>query len=222
MRIRVGGTYVLGALFFIAGASLFSHCTKTPSAPDRPLMVSAGSNSTVKLNEDVYVAGSAVEEGVADSVFLFSWKLESGPDSVQIFSPSSPITRVKFNRTGSYHLSLTVSDGVISKSATVIYTVIDSITFAVRNPVAGDRIVIGDSTTIRWQIVTPMTQTMIDLSLDKGITWTILTNPSVLSDTVWVWHVDPNLAPAESCLVKIRDYNNSTNIAVSGYFSLVK
>jgi hypothetical protein len=121
-----------------------------------------------------------------------------------------------------YRLSLTVFDGVISKSDTVVITVIDSITFLVLKPVAGDRIVIGDSVVIRWQIVVPFSQTMIDLSVNKGKSWDVMTVPSILHDTQWVWHVDRTLKPYDSCLIQIRDYNNANRVAVSGYFALKK
>jgi hypothetical protein len=217
MRLR----FFCGALLVLCAAVLW-RCNDAVNPADRPLIVSAGADDTVKLNEEVYLAASATEEGVSDTVFTFSWKQVSGPDSARIFSPSTQITRVAFNQTGVYHISLTASDGVISKSAVIVYTVIDSIDFAVLKPVAGDRIVIGDSVTIRWQIVTPLTQTMIDLSIDKGKSWIILTNPSVLGDTQWVWHVDAGLAPRDSCLIKVRDYNNSAHFALSDYFALVR
>ena len=38
-------------------------------------------------------------------------------------------------------------------------------TVTVLKPAAGDRIVLGDSVTITWRIVTPLTQTMIDISI---------------------------------------------------------
>jgi hypothetical protein len=219
--VLIGSANYWGTVVCLLGACILWQCNNPVEAPDRPLVVSAGDDDTVMLNEEVYCAGNATEEGVSDTVFTFSWRQASGPEPAQIFSPSTQFTRVKFNRTGNYQLSLTVSDGVISKSDAIVFTVIDSVPFKVLKPVAGDRIVIGDSVTIRWQIVTPLTQTMIDLSVDKGKSWTILSTPSVLNDTMWVWHVDAGLQPHDSCLIKIRDYNNFANFALSGNFSLV-
>ena len=184
-------------------------------------MVSAGPDTMVRLNEEVYLAGSATEDGVSDGVFVFSWEQVSGPDTAQILFPSSQFTKVQFRQTGIYQISLTVSDGSKTKSDTVAYTVLDSLIFMVLKPAANDRVVIGDSILITWQIVTPLPQTMVDLSIDKGKTWTILSDPSVLNNTQWVWHVDPALQPIDSCLVKVRDYNNSSHFAISKYFSLV-
>jgi hypothetical protein len=210
-----------GAVFFFFSSGILLQCGNKPTEAIRPLIVSAGTDTSVRLNEEVYLVGSASETGVSDTAFIFSWAQVSGPDTAQIFSPSTQITRVQFRQTGTYQISLTVSDGVITKSDVAVYTVIDSIPFLVLKPAAGDRIVIGDSVTIQWQIVTPLSQTMIDLSTDKGKTWTILTDPSVLNKTQWGWHVDPGMQPCDSCLVKIRDYNNSSNYVKSGYFSLV-
>jgi hypothetical protein len=221
MKIGLGAANYWGTVVCLVGACLFGQCDNSVEVPNRPLVVSAGDDDTVMLNEVAYCAGSATEEGVSDTTFTFSWRQTSGPEPAQILSPSTQITRVKFNRTGDYQLSLTVSDGVISKSDAVVFTVIDSVPFKALKPVAGDRIVIGNSFTIQWRIVTPLTQTMIDLSVDKGKSWTILSNPSVLNDTMWVWRVDVGLQPHDSCLIKIRDYNNFANFALSGYFSLV-
>lgn len=219
MRTRRADIIFFGAIFFFLISCIFWQCNKNPSSVDRPLIVSAGPDTTVRLNEDVYLAGSASEDGVSD--FIYSWNQISGPDTAQIFFPSSQITKVQFWQTGMYQISLTVSDGSKEKSDTVTYTVLDSTIFMVLKPAAGDRVVIGDSVTIKWQIVTPLPQTMIDLSVDKGKTWSVLSIPSVLIDTQWVWHVDPNLQPCDSCLVKVRDYNNSSHFVKSGYFSLV-
>jgi hypothetical protein len=224
MRIKTRAIFSYGAVFFFLGSCLLWQCNNTPTETnvDRHFIVSAGTDDTVRLNEEVYLAGSASEDGVLDTAFIFSWKQISGPDTVRFFSPLSQYTKVTFRKTGIYQLSLTVSDGTISKSDIVIYSVLDSIPFMVLEPAAGDRIVIGDSVLITWQIVTPFTQTMIDLSIDKGKTWIILTDLSVQNDTKWVWHVDRNLAPCDSCMVKIRDYNNSSIIAKSQYFSLIQ
>lgn len=186
-----------------------------------PLIVFAGPDSTVRLNQDVYLEGNVTEVGLPDTVFLFSWKQVSGPDSVRILFPSDRFTKVQFKQIGVYTITLTGSDRVITKSDTVVYMVLDSISFKVLKPAEGDRIVIGDSVRITWQIVTPLPQTLIDVSIDKGKTWIVLTNPSLLLDTQWTWHVRPTLQACDSCLVKVRDYNNSSNFAKSGYFSLV-
>ena len=214
-----------GQLFFLLSICIFWQCNNksnsNPTSADRPLIVSGGPDTTVMLNEEVYLAGSATEDGVSDTVFTYSWNQVSGPDTVLIFSPSTQITKIQFRQTGIYRFSLTVSDGVISKSDTLVYTVIDSIVFKVLKPASGDRVIIGDSMLVTWQIVTPLPQTMIDLSIDHGKTWDVLSFPSVLNDTQWVWHVDPSLLPNDSCLVKVRDYQNSSHFVISGYFSLV-
>ena len=221
MGIKTADTILFGALIFFFISCIFLQCNKNPSSVDRPLIVSAGPDTTVRLNEDVYLAGSAVEDGLLDTVFIYSWKWVSGPDTAQILFPSGQITKVQFKQTGTYKISFTVSDRVITKSDTVTYTVLDSIIFMVLKPIEGDRVVIGDSVTIKWQIVTPLPQTMVDLSIDNGKTWSVLSVPSVLNDTQWVWHVDPALQPCDGCLVKVRDYMNSSHFALSGYFSLV-
>jgi hypothetical protein len=214
---------LLGFVFFLLSVCILWQCNSksNPTGVSRPLVVYAGPDITVKLNEDVNLAGSATEDGLLDTVFIYSWKQVSGPDSAQIIFPSSQYTKIQFRQTGEYKISLTVSDRVISKSDTVVYTVIDSISFAVLRPAAGDRVVIGDSMLVTWQIVTPLPQTMIDLSIDHGKTWIVLSFPSLINKTQWVWHVDPSLLPNDSCLVKVRDYQNSSHFAISGYFSLV-
>ena len=224
MRVKTIKNIFWGTLFFLLSICVIWQCKNNPAGPsvnNRPLIVSIGPDTTVKLNEEVYLSGSATENGVSDTVFTYSWNQISGPDTVVIFSPSTQITKVQFRQGGIYRLSLTVSDRVITKSDTVVYTVIDSISFAVLRPGAGDRVVIGDSVLVKWQIVTPLPQTMIDLSIDHGKTWNVLSIPSVLNDTQWVWRMDPSLLPNDSCLVKVRDYQNSSHFVISGYFSLV-
>jgi hypothetical protein len=221
MRTRIAVNWGAASVLLIS-CMLWQCGNKNPSSVEPPLVVSAGPDSTVALNQYVNLVGTATEEGVPDTAFVYSWACVSGPDSVTIFGPSSPITRIKFRKAGIYQISLTVSDGVIAESDTAVYTVTDSIPFTVLRPAAGDRVTIGDSVLIEWQIVTPLTQTEIDLSTDQGITWTTLTVPSLQDTTRWMWHVDSNLQPSDSILVKVRDYNNSSHFAESGYFSLVR
>ena len=221
IQFRQTGTYQISLTVSDGSKTKSDTVVYTVLASIPLLNVSGGPDTTVRLNEEVYLAGSASEDGVSDTVFTYSWNQVSGPDTVLIFSPSTQITKIQFRQTGIYRFSLTVSDGVISKSDTLVYTVIDSIVFKVLKPASGDRVIIGDSMLVIWQIVTPLPQTMIDLSIDHGKTWDVLSFPSVLNDTQWVWHVDPSLLPNDSCLVKVRDYQNSSHFVISGYFSLV-
>ena|GEM_PF-3453588 len=221
IQFRQTGTYRISLTVSDGSKTKSDTVAYTVLAGIPVFIVSAGSDTTVRLNEEVYIAGSASEDGVSDGAFTFSWEQVSGPDTMQILFPSDQITKIQFRQTGIYQISLTVSDGSKTKSDTVAYTVLDSISFAVLRPAAGDRVVIGDSVTVKWQIVTPLPQTMVDLSTDQGKTWSVLSIPSILIDTQWVWHVDPSLLPNDSCLVRVRDYQNPSHFVISGYFSLV-
>jgi hypothetical protein len=104
MRVRMKQNIFIGSLFFLSSICILWQCNSksNPTSVDRPLIVSAGPDTTVRLNEDVNLAGSATEDGLLDTVFIYSWKQLSGPDTAQILFPSSQYTKVQFRQTGEY------------------------------------------------------------------------------------------------------------------------
>lgn len=192
------------------------------TVPAKVLNVSAGPDDSVFQNEAVNLVGTFADSGKSDSPSTFTWRQVAGPAVSSIYDTASKITEVTFPRTGMYQFSFTVSCRNLIESDSVFYTVLDSVPFKILAPKEGDVVVIGDSTLISWQIVTPV-QALVLLSINNGKSFNIQISPagtSLKNLRQWMWKTDPALTRNDSCRVRIQDYNNKPYFAVSGRFSL--
>jgi hypothetical protein len=197
--------------------------TITDTIAVKKIIVSAGTDTTVHKNAEIYLVGNLNKSEFPDSEIVYQWRQLSGPSQSTIADSTSKITQVRIPATGSFSFIFTASAGAEIAMDTVHLTILDSLPFKVLSPAAGDRVTIGDSTYIRWQIVTP-TKMIIFLTCDKGKSYTALTTLALgLYDTTWLWHIDPALTPNDSCRIRVADYFNRQEIYTeSDYFSLVQ
>jgi hypothetical protein len=199
------------------------HFTITDSLPIQKIIVSAGTDTTVPKNALIYLVGNLLHSDFPDSQLAYHWSQVSGEGQVSIMDATSKISQVTFPATGSFSFAFTASAGTEKSSDTVYLTITDSLPFKVLAPGLNERITIGSSYLIRWQIVTP-TKMIIFLTCDKGKTYTPLTELALgLYDTTWQWEVDPTLTPSDGCKIRVADYFNRSEIYTeSEYFSLVQ
>jgi hypothetical protein len=191
-------------------------------AEKNTITLSAGMDTTVPKNASIYLVGSIIHSDFPDSQLVSVWKQLAGPGPASIADTSSLISQVTFPATGLFSFMLKVSTGTCHATDTVHLTITDSIPFKILSPGPNERVTIGGSCLIRWQVVTP-TKMIIFLTCDKGKTYTSLTTLALnLNDTSWLWQVDPSLPPADSCKVRVADYfNRSFYTESEKYFSLV-
>jgi hypothetical protein len=189
----------------------------------KAITVSAGTDTIVHKNASIYLVGSVIHSEFPDSQLIYKWRQLSGQSQATISDTMSKISQVTFPATGSFSFVFTVSAGAEKSSDTVHLTITDSLPFKVVTPGLNERVTIGSSYLIRWQIVTP-TKMIIFLTCDKGKTYTPLTELALgLYDTTWQWEVDPALTPSDSCKIRVADYFNRSDIYTeSESFSLVQ
>jgi hypothetical protein len=139
-------------------------------AINQPPVVSAGPDQAVRLDSNgtllMSLAGSVSDDGLPAPINLTSaWSVVSGPGlpiPVSIGSPSQPTSQVSFAAPGSYVLRLTASDGVLSSSDDVIFTV-------------------NAATNSQPTLISPGNQTM---ALGSTLKLTLATNDSNVRDTL--------------------------------------
>jgi hypothetical protein len=199
-----------------------------PNEPNTPtdstkITVSAGTDTIVPKNASIYLVGSVIHSEFPDSQLIYKWRQLSGQGLATISDTLSKISQVTFPAAGSFSFAFTASAGAEKSSDTVHLTITDSLPFKVLAPGLNDRITIGVSYLIRWQIVTP-TKMIIFLTTDKGKTYAPLTELALdLYAISWQWEVDPTLTPGDSCKIRVADYFNRSEIYTeSEYFSLVQ
>lgn len=88
--------------------------------------VSAGPDRSVSLGQSASLDGTVGDDGLpAGSSVTQAWAKVSGPGTVGFASATSVDTTATFSAAGTYTLSLTASDSVLSSSDTVVVTVTD-------------------------------------------------------------------------------------------------
>jgi CubicO group peptidase (beta-lactamase class C family) len=95
-----------------------------PPAPatNAPPTVNAGADATATLpNATVSLTGSATDDGPATSL-VYTWT-SSNAAATTFSAPGAAATNATFNAAGSYTLTLSVSDGTLSSSDTLVVTV---------------------------------------------------------------------------------------------------
>lgn len=86
--------------------------------------VEAGKDQTALVTHTVFLAGTATDDGLGLHPLSTNWTKSSGPDAVTFSNASAQATNVNFDQPGTYLLTLTASDGILSVSDDVTVTVL--------------------------------------------------------------------------------------------------
>jgi VCBS repeat-containing protein len=94
------------------------------AAVNQAPIVNAGPDQVAVLSKSLMLNGSATDDGLPNGALTIVWSKVSGPGTPQFSSPNKAVTTVTFNKTGSYTLRLTATDGGgLSSSDDVIVNV---------------------------------------------------------------------------------------------------
>ena len=99
-----------------------------------PPCVNAGSDQTIASGATANLPGSATDDGDPGSSLTTTWSSSSGPGNVTFGNAQALTTTAQFSLSGTYVLSLTASDGQLTKS--------DEVTIVVES--AGPKLAIND------------------------------------------------------------------------------
>ena len=87
--------------------------------------VSAGPNISVRINEDLKLAGEAHDDGYPlGSSLKVSWSRTSGPGTVTFTPAQNPVTLARFTQPGVYVLKLQGTDGALTSASEVTINVL--------------------------------------------------------------------------------------------------
>jgi hypothetical protein len=87
-------------------------------------VVNAGPDFTITLPSGITLAGSATDDGLpTGSTLTKSWSKVSGPGTVTFGNAAALNSTANFSTAGTYTLRLTASDGLLSASDDVVFTV---------------------------------------------------------------------------------------------------
>lgn len=71
----------------------------------------AATSFSTRLNQEVSLSGSVEDDGLPrESKLTVTWKMLSGPGTVEFSEPSQPVTRARFSAVGVYELELSATD----------------------------------------------------------------------------------------------------------------
>ena len=119
------GTYVLQLTASDSVLSRSDSVTVTVNAANTAPTVSAGPDRVITLPSTASLQGSASDDGkpAPPAAMTLSWTRVSGPGTVIFSAPAAAVTNASFSASGTYVLQLTASDGVLSRSDSVMVTV---------------------------------------------------------------------------------------------------
>ncbi len=120
------GTYVLSLTANDSQLSTTANVTITVNSPaNQAPVVSAGSNQTITLPATASLIGTATDDGLPNppAQLTYSWAKVSGAGTVTFSAPTSLNTTATFSSAGTYVLSLTANDSLLSTSSNVTITV---------------------------------------------------------------------------------------------------
>ena len=119
------GTYVLRLTGRDTLLSAFDVLTVTVGAANKAPVISAGSDVQLPLIGEVNLGGSATDDGLPlGGAYNEAWTMLSGPAPVVFNTPNRANGgTVRFSQAGVYVLRLTVSDGALTSTDDVTYTV---------------------------------------------------------------------------------------------------
>ena len=136
-----------------------------PPATNAAPQVNAGTDTTATMpNAKVSLTGSATDDGPASSL-QYQWSAEPPATGVTFSADKAAATEATFAAAGTYTLKLTVSDGTLSGSDTVVVTVGDAPAPAQVWPADDDD---TDATFHGWAKVTPAQAGMTEQGLNDA------------------------------------------------------
>src|SRR5262249_37918525 len=139
-----------------------------PAVTNRAPVVNAGLDQTITLPAVGALAATATDDGLPSGVLTAAWSLVSGPGVVTFGDPTAFTGTVSFSAAGTYTLRLTASDGALSSSDDVVFTV-NAATAVNQAPVVSA----GSDQTITLPASATLSGTATDDGLPAGITFTV-------------------------------------------------
>src|SRR5207302_2055475 len=100
----------------------------TVAAPNSAPVVSAGSNQTIFLPNNVALLnGTVTDDGLpVGGALSLTWTKSSGPGTVSFSNPNQASTTATFSVAGTYVLTLTANDSNLSAASPVSVSVVQS------------------------------------------------------------------------------------------------
>ena len=119
-----GGTYTANVDVSSTDADNSPQSIHVTLAVNRPPVVRAGDDQTVRLPSSASLNGNVTDDGVpTGSALTLTWSRVSGPGSVSFDTPNAAVTAALFSAPGTYVVRLSASDGELSSSDDVTVTV---------------------------------------------------------------------------------------------------
>ena len=120
------GTYVLTLKSSDSILSSTSNVTITVQPQNQAPIANSGTNQTIQLPAMASLTGSATDDGYPNppGALTYAWSKVSGPGTVSFTNSTSAATTANFSQTGTYVLSLTASDSLLTGSSNVTITVL--------------------------------------------------------------------------------------------------
>lgn len=122
----VPGTYTLqlsandGAL---SASDTVVITVNSPTPTNQPPSVNAGADMVITLPAAATLNGTITDDALPNNELIVNWSQVSGPGTTSFGNPNGSTTTATFSTPGLYTLQLTVSDGALISSDTVIVTV---------------------------------------------------------------------------------------------------
>ncbi len=197
-----------GAIGFL-GLIISMHATL--ALANMPPDVGAGFDQpNIGTTYEAFLTGNISDDSTPVEQLVITWSQVSGPAASQIKNSSASITTVSFTAAGVYNFQLKASDGTLFSVDTVKITVHTTVPFKINKPADGERIEIGKSYTIHWQMDIPA-GCEVEYSLTGGKSWSRITKTSVLDSVVW--DIGTNyLDSTREGILKVQLYQAPTNV----------
>lgn len=99
---------------------------------------------------------------------------------------------------------------------------------AIRTPVAGTHVAVGDTLRIGWRVdLEQVTGLVFSVSVDSGRNWFVLNGNAVIPQTdtgTFAWQIPPRIgsdpSPTTQARVRINDYNKPLEVTMEGTFTI--
>ncbi|MFC1654911.1 immunoglobulin domain-containing protein, partial [Myxococcota bacterium] len=184
-------------------------------------VVSAGPDLSTRVGEDLFLDGSASDDGLPGGALAISWSKVSGPGNVVFSPPDEAQTYAGFDAEGDYVVRLTADDGDKNASDDAAITVMPPPSITITRPAGGESFTAGDTEQIQWTTV-GVDDVRMDFSADDGQTWITAAETVDTQSPDWgdyPWTV-PNI-PTTQARIQLTVYSDPFNATVSNQFTIV-
>jgi hypothetical protein len=108
-----------------ASNGTLSHTDQLQVTVNRPPVVDAGDDLTVKIEDAALLQATAYDDGLplTPGALALSWRVASGPGQATFSPPDGDVASARFSRPGVYQLEFAADDGAARSSDTVQVTV---------------------------------------------------------------------------------------------------